>query len=79
MFRMWSWEDLVSIWMGMLVGPGASDWKGFRAVGSEAEQKLSRPPCCWSHPVSSAIQRRRRGTWSFSKDVPAESTHTSVI
>lgn len=45
--------------------------RGSGAVGSEAEQKLSRPPCCWSHPVSSAIQGVRRGTWSFSKDVPS--------
>ena len=60
-------------------GPGDSDWKECRAVGSETEQKLSRPPCCWSHPVSSAIQGTRRGTWSFSKDMQAESTHTSMI
>lgn len=60
-------------------GPGASDWKGCSVVGSETEQKLSRPPGCWSYSVLSAIQGARRGTWSFSKDVQAESTHTSVI
>ena len=27
-------------------GPGDSDWKECRAVGSETEQKLSRPPLC---------------------------------